>query len=319
MKENDIKKYLSGECTFEEEQRALETLSTEEGLETLNNLADEFWESDLDDYKIDDKRLYKKITTKIDGKESRFALYLKYAAVALILVAATFLVINKSEEEKTLPIIAPSEFVVKSTTKGQKSTIMLSDGSKVILNAGSKLQYFRNFTDSTRNIELIGEAFFQVAKDKSRPFTVTTGTTKTTALGTSFNINSRSSVHKISLATGKVEVNTDLSENVFTLTPGEALNVNTDSGFAHQFQFDMEKELSWKDGVLYFDDTKLQEIITTLEYWYDVKIEVANKNLLSKKYTGRFENSSLKHVLESMSFALDFKYDLNKKVVKIIK
>ena len=317
MQKELIRKHLNGDCSFEEEQQVFKILSTDDGLKILNELADEFWEGELSTEKIDDKKLFKKIIAKLPHNRFNYWRYVGYAACLLFLIIATYVIRKNNAQKNQIASSIPIEVISKFTTKGQKSTIMLSDGSKVILNALSTISYPKYFTDSTRNIELSGEAFFYVAKDKQRPFTVVTGNTKTTALGTSFNVNSRSSLQQISLATGKVLINTDNSD-VFILEPGEALEVDLNAGSAHKFQFDVNKELSWKDGILYFEDTHIQEIANTLELWYNVKVEISNFQFSSIKYTGRFENTSLKHVLESMSFALDFNYVLEGKDVKII-
>ncbi len=319
MKKELIRKHLNGDCSFEEEQQALSLLSTEAGLEILNELADEFWDEELITEKIDDKKLYQKIASRLPRQQRKTWSYTRYAASVVILIAVTFATTKflSKKELEGIPSPTPVELISKSTTKGQKSTIMLSDGSKVILNAQSTISYPRDFTDSTRNIVLHGEAFFYVAIDKERPFTVTTGKTKTTALGTSFNINSRSSIQQISLATGKVLIKTDKSD-AFILKPGEALEVNTEKGDSHKFRFDIGKELSWKDGILYFSDTSFGEIVTTLEMWYDVKIDFTKTQLAKTKYTGQFDNASLSHVLKSMSFALEFDYVLKEKNVEII-
>jgi ferric-dicitrate binding protein FerR (iron transport regulator) len=318
MQKKLIRKHLSGDCSFEEEQQALKILSTNEGLKILNDLADEFWEGELSNDKIDDKRLYQRITSKLPKKQIIDWTYMRYAASVVILALAAFTIINITHKEESVIVSVPLEIITKSTSKGQKSTIMLSDGSKVILNALSTLSYSRNFTDSTRNLKLTGEAFFYVAKEKDRPFTVTTGNTKTTALGTSFNINSRTSTQQISLATGKVLIKTDKTD-AFILTPGEALEVNTEGkGAIRKFQFDVDKELSWKDGILYFKDNSFDDIVQTLEMWYNVKIELSSIKSNKSNYTGQFKNASLRHVLESMSFALDFEYTLKEKNIIIM-
>jgi len=317
MNKDLIRKHLSGDCSFEEEQQALKILSTDEGLEILSDLADEFWEGELNTEKIDDKKLYQKITAKLPSSHTNYWKYVGYAASIILLVVSAYVISKNSSSLDDTASSIPVEMVSKTTSKGQKSTIILSDGSKVILNSQSAISYPKYFTDSTRNIELEGEAFFDVTKDKTRPFTVSTGSTKTQALGTSFNINSRSSFHQISLVTGKVLINTH-DADAFILQPGEALEVNIDNGQAHKSAFDSEKILSWKDGILYFDDSQLQDVINTLELWYDVKFELSSDQIAHKKYTGRFENASLRHVLKSMSFALDFEYTLKEKNVTIV-
>lgn len=314
-----MRKYLNGECSNQEEQKVIQFITTDEGKELMGQLADELWKEDIEvSSSIDAEKLFDNIIKQIPAKRNVVSWpikTMKWVASILLLASASFLVfqhISKTEQVA----VAPIEMVVKSTTKGQKSTIMLSDGSKVTLNSLSEITYPRYFSDSSRHIELKGEAFFEVAKDKNRPFIVSTGNLETIALGTSFNINCRTDAQKVSLATGKVLINTYDLKN-YALLPGEALEMDIVKGAAKKTVFDKEKILAWKDGIIIFEDADIAEITTALELWYDVKIQLSNiKN--NNKYTGKFENESLRNVLESMSFALDFNFVMNGKKVNII-
>ncbi|MTI21705.1 FecR family protein [Fulvivirga sp. RKSG066] len=320
MKKELIKKYLRGECSFEEEQQVKAILETKDGSQLLDDLADEIWQQEPDPKQIslDDARLFRNIENSIPRKKVvPIRSYIGYAASFILIALATFFVIQYETDDPQKKNLAVSEKITKSTSRGQKSTIMLSDGSKVILNSESSITYNKYFTDTSRNITLIGEAFFEVAKDKKRPFNVTSGATTTTALGTSFNINNRTKKQRISLATGKVKIISTVITQTYTLDPGEALDINSSTKEATKLAFDINKDLSWKDGILFFENDKVAEIISTLELWYDVKINITDKEILAKKYTGRFENSSLEHVLKSMSFALDLSYQMNGKNITI--
>lgn len=321
MNKELIKKYLMGDCTYEEEQNVKAFLGTQEGSKVLDDLADEFWQinPDKNSVNLDERKLYEKIIARTAHKRKTLKPFLGYAASFILLALASYFYINHPFTKPAIEHVVLAEKITKTTTRGQKSTIMLSDGSKVILNAESSITYFKYFTDTSRNIELSGEAFFDVAKDKNRPFNVKTESATTTALGTSFNINNRSGNQKISLASGSVKISSPVISETFVLIPGEALSINSSTNQISKGIFDVNKDLSWKDGVLFFQDTRVAEIIGTLERWYDVKIQVSSNAILSKRYTGTFKNSSLEHVLESMSFALDLSYKMDGKNISIKK
>ncbi|ELR70502.1 putative anti sigma factor [Fulvivirga imtechensis AK7] len=330
MKSNKdlLKRYLEGSCSEEEQKEALKLLAADDADQWLDELADEAWlEASAADPApgINSDQLYKNIKKEVylpaaDAKHYSIKPWLYAACISLVLMF-TFYFIQRQSANIPGPVVP--EMVVKSTPAGMKSTIQLSDGSKVTLNSGSKISYLKTFTDSSRVITLEGEAFFEVAKDKTRPFSVIANGTTTTALGTSFNINARDQVCKVSLASGKVIVIPQKDdtgvEKTFVLSPGEALEVNTVTRTAMKTVFDQNKDLLWKEGVLYFKQTSIKQIINTLELWYDVEFEITGKFDLNRKYTGRFENASLTHVLDNMSYALDFEYLIQGKKVMIIR
>src|SRR5690606_21518010 len=135
--------------------------------------------------------------------------------------------IKDANEEDLVVEEMTEEWTTKSNPIGQKSIIQLADGSKVVLNADSELKFLDNFGQGHREIYLKGEAFFEVALDSLRPFTVYSGESVTMALGTSFNINSYDNKKvQIQLATGKVKViHEDKEKEPVYLDPGEEVIV----------------------------------------------------------------------------------------------
>ncbi len=214
--------------------------------------------------------------------------------------------------------------VTKSNPRGRKSTIVLGDGTKIFLNSESKITYPENFSDSARIIQLEGEAFFEVAKDPKRPFTVHTNYLDLRVLGTSFNVKtfSESDEVKIALATGKVEVKNvtiknDTTESVM-LTPGQSVIFNkTARTFGRISDFDPNYEYGWKNGVIYFDKASLQDVIEKLERWYDVKINVVNKPSHEWVYNAYHKNESLELVLQSMAHNEAFDFEINDNLITI--
>lgn len=201
-------------------------------------------------------------------------------------------------------------YVTHTASLGERRTIKLPDGSKVVLNAGSTITYPKLLTGQKREINLLGEAFFEVAHDKRRPFIVTSHTLSTTALGTSFDIDAYDSLHvHVALMTGSVKVNTTGSEQAgVVLTPGESANYDLQSGSIQVETSDQKKWLAWKSNILYFEEASHQEVFRALERWYGVSVDMKNRPKEAWTYSGEFEQMTLELVLNTIQFSQHFRY-----------
>ncbi|WP_178371555.1 FecR family protein [Cyclobacterium lianum] len=197
---------------------------------------------------------------------------------------------------------------------GVKSNLTLHDGSKVILNSGSSLRYIKNFEPHQRVLELQGEAYFEVAEDKSRPFKVKTGPVTTTALGTSFNIKAfENEPLDISLFTGLVAVDFDLMSSQNTrLDKGQGMQINLAREEVKKVTFDAQKVLAWTKKTIVFDHTSMNEIKRVLENWYGVKIRFANVPRNDLELSGKFQDQTLENVLEGLSYSARFNFRIDK-------
>lgn len=206
--------------------------------------------------------------------------------------------------------------VVKENPAGQKSKVHLPDGTIVHLNAESRVVYPESFTD-VREVQLVGEAFFEVVKDASKPFSVTSGRLKTVALGTSFNIRAFTgeAMEAVTLLTGKVRVEDALSDTEVILDPLQEVIVQGDQKISKP-QTANTGVTNWMRGVLVFKETPFKEVVRELERWYGVDINVRNMppGLTS---SGVFENEYLNNILLVLSHNMDFEYTLNGKQVEI--
>ncbi len=214
------------------------------------------------------------------------------------------------------------KMIERANPAGRNSTITLPDGTRIRLNAASTLIFPEVFSAKTRQVSLIGEAFFQVAKDPSKPFIIHTGRFSTTVLGTSFNINAYPSTDEIKVAvvTGKVFVE-DMegtgARKSLTITPEEMAVFNKGSGDLSSHAYDYLKEIAWKDNIIHFENADMEAIIDKLAKWYGVTF-ILNKHIPSKKdYTATYDNKSLEEVLQGLSFAFDFEFTIENKVVTI--
>ncbi|MDN5217437.1 FecR domain-containing protein [Fulvivirgaceae bacterium BMA12] len=212
-----------------------------------------------------------------------------------------------------------SEVIRKKTGSGQKLTLQLPDGSKVVLNAESEITYAIPFS-SNREVKLSGEAFFDVKKDPEHPFTVLTRYTTTKVVGTSFNIRSYTyeSETAISVLTGKVEVS-DHNGHEAALIPAQQGVFDFKHDQLLVTPFSAEAIAGWKDGLLLFNNTPLTEVMDRLEKWYGVQFEITDGTLMEGKYTGRYNNASLEKILDGVSYASGFDFKIKDKTVLVHK
>lgn len=244
----------------------------------------------------------------------------KYLKVAAVLVLTGFLLayFYFMDDQSDVATITATEIIVKENPAGRKSRVSLPDGTIVWLNSESSISYQANLEDNTRSVELTGEAYFDVAEDMERPFTVKTSNCLVTALGTEFNVKAypENLSHQISLSEGKVSVEglyEAISEGVI-LQPGESLSVD-EQGSIRKSHFDESIILAWKSGVLRFEDASLQDVVKSLERWYGKKFIVEGSANEQWMFSSEFHNETLENVLNSMSYAKEFEYEINNDLV----
>lgn len=249
----------------------------------------------------------KKVTTK------RF---FSVAAAVVLFISVSFVLLmynTPTEVEKT---VSMSEKILKKTSNGEKLQVRLPDGSLVVLNAGSELQYFTDF-NLQRKTFLKGEAFFDVVENESRPFTVQTENVLTTVLGTSFNIRSYTEENKsaISVVSGKVKVSDNQGRKALLQANRQGVFDKTkDEVYIKDFK--VEKILGWKDGLVTFDNDSFDKIFQNLERVYGVHFIIKGA-LPQGRYTGSYRKASLETILQGISLTSDFRFEIEGKEVLI--
>jgi len=197
-----------------------------------------------------------------------------------------------------------AEWITQHTQPGQVLSIQLADGSRVSLNGNSTLSYPEQFSDTIREVHLTGEAHFEVAKSKT-PFIVRSETIQTHVLGTTFNIRTLKHTTEVTLLEGKVVVTGEGQPDI-TLQPNQQALFNRQSKTLHMRQVEASKFMSWDTGVLYFEDTPLEEVVEILSKQFNVNIGTA-PNLSSCTVSGRYDNETLDNILTSLRFMEDWK------------
>jgi ferric-dicitrate binding protein FerR (iron transport regulator) len=260
----------------------------------------------------------KKYARFTDPNSRHNHIYRRVAILAVSFILAVSL--NYLNRLKVLTVIeAPIEYQEHIAPPGVKSNLTLIDGSKVVLNSGSSLKYIKNFESDLREIELIGEAYFEVTKDPNRPFIVRTGQVSTQVLGTSFNIKAfKNEDLEVSLLMGKVEVAMDLEiPQKISLIPGESLSFKVKNQNFRKGKFDKDKVLAWTQKTIVFDKTQMAEVKRVLESWYGVEIGFANQPAKDLEISAKFNDQSLEVVLEGLSYSARFDFEIQNDKVKI--
>ncbi|MCG8308879.1 MAG: FecR domain-containing protein [Cytophagales bacterium] len=238
---------------------------------------------------------------------------IRYAAVISFIVLSIFIVNNLFNSTQRNVEQVRLEIIEKKNLSGMKSMIHLPDGSVVNLNSKSSIKYIRGFKDTVRWVLLDGEAFFSVASNKNKPFIVKSQNIYTEAIGTAFNIHTRkekASV-QVSLTEGMVSVHPKIEGSQgkrILLEPGQSV-LYENSEVVDIKEFDYDKTIGWKDGIILFENAGFITVKNKLEKWYGVKIEVSNPvpiwNLDAK-----FHNASLEQILKALSHSEGFEYQL---------
>lgn len=231
-----------------------------------------------------------------------------------------------------------------STKPGSKSKIQLPDGSQVWLNSDSRITYDENFRGPFREVQINGEAYFDIAKDKDHPFIIHAGSIDVRILGTSLNIRSYTNEKRTEavLIRGSIEVTLRNSpDKKIILQPNDKLVVQDGRqaviketlakqrketmpvmtlGVAHFEEKDSTvKDILWVKNKLSFDQETLEEVARKIERWYDVKVTITDNRLKHSEYSAVFEDESLRQVLEALRAAGNgsFRYSISKREVII--
>ncbi|MBB5437690.1 ferric-dicitrate binding protein FerR (iron transport regulator) [Pedobacter sp. AK017] len=198
------------------------------------------------------------------------------------------------------------------TPRGGQYQLILSDGTRVWLNANSSLKYPISFSKTERLIELKGEAYFEVTKNKNAPFKVISNNQVLEVLGTHFNINGYEDEPdiKTTLIEGSVKVSNLSNHTQALLKPGQQSSFHT-----NRFEIskvDTEAAIAWKNGYFTFDKTTLETIMRQVSRWYDVEVTYQNKTVKDQVFSGnvsRFENAAQVLAILELTGLVHFKVE----------
>ena len=203
------------------------------------------------------------------------------------------------------------------TQPGTKTHFFLPDSTEVWLNAASTIKFPFNFTGTTRLIELDGEAYFRVHKNKKKPFVVKNGSFEVEALGTMFNLCAYSEDKRFTavLEEGKIQVSEKTANQSLVLNPGEQVYFSIEENQFNKSQVNVQDIIAWKDGRLIFNQTPFSDVVLTLGRWFNADIRLADQSIANYRYTATFTNESLKQVMELLKFTAPIDYSFEDRLL----
>jgi ferric-dicitrate binding protein FerR (iron transport regulator) len=265
------------------------------------------------------------------GPKKYLYFYVSIAASLLIVFFTWPLVFTSKQEQLST---APHSEI--ATLKGQKSKITLPDGTQVWLNADSKIKYPEHFAADIREVNLEGEAYFDVAHNKEKPFIIHTKEMNIKVLGTAFNVRAypNEKMSEAALIRGSIEVSfNNRPDQKLILKPNEKIEIKNSSTVFSKTIVNKEEtkeaviainnisytksdstiiETAWKNGKLIFDSQPFEQISDDMERWYDVKFVIHNELLKKKLFTANFNNETIEDVLHFLKLSYPFNYTYNK-------
>jgi transmembrane sensor len=263
---------------------------------------------------IDSSKAFLLVESRIQ-KQKKVKLFLntltRIAAMLFIplLIASVWLFYQQQKSSISL------QYAMQEITSppGVRSQIVLSDGSSVWLNAESTIRFKVPFDPKRRDVNLTGEAYFEVKKDVSRPFQVESGKVKVNVLGTRFNYKAfaEDPTVEIVLSEGKVSLSIagNSAEKELIMKPGERAVIDKTTNETSIKAENIGKYIAWHSGKLVFDECPMPEVALQLERWFGVEVRVDDPKILSYRITTTFENEPLHQVLELLRLSSPIKID----------
>lgn len=249
------------------------------------------------------------------GNKNKWALYVSSIAALFLLV---FFFAYRIDQFKNTFDDEQSHLTMQEivTEKGQKTSFTLSDGTRVMLNAESSLRIPSTFVNKKREVFLNGEAYFEVSHIENASFIVHSANFYTRVLGTKFVVSSYpdDKNSRVAVTEGKVSLNNEAETEPLGFVIPNQLGTITQKGDAKIETIENVQDfLGWTTGKLIFNETPLREIKPRLERWYDIKVQIDDPALLSKKLTASFDKEPLSEVLKVITISLELEYVYDKK------
>lgn len=265
---------------------------------------------------VDVPGAFVKVNNRLPRENSR-RLYLRYVSNIAAILFLPLLLLAIWQYYSSSEKLSGDQISMQQITSppGTRSQIVLPDGSKVWLNAESTIRFPIPFSGKTRNVSLIGQAFFSVQKNPEVPFIVKADNVQVKVLGTRFDVNAYPDMEKIGvvLARGKISLTTENQDHTSSksviLHPGERAVVGRQSGEVQLSDENIDKYIAWHNGRLVFDETPMKEVARQLELWYGVKVIIKDPEILNYHFSTTFENESLYQVLELLKLSSPIEID----------
>ncbi len=313
-------KFFSGQTNANENQAVDEwKLQSKENLAEFRQVERLFSLTDLlqDMEKIDANSARKNVEKRLSkeyGLRTLWDYWQKIAAIIMLplILSVVYFYTNQNIKNN----VVQSEF---TSPPGMRSKFVLPDSTQVWLNAGSTIIFPSDFGEQTRSLSLLGEAYFDVSKDKNLPFLVNTSKICTRVYGTRFNISFYPDDNTIetSLVSGSVSIckSNNIDKTIAKLEPGERAIFDKNKNNLVVEAVDIKKHVAWQQDKLVFFNDSLSVVLKKLGRWFNVEFEIADKELLGYQYTATFEDESLLQILKLLKYSAPINFTYPERVI----
>ena len=328
-----ITKKLAKEATTQELEELEENLNQPQ-LRQLLDWIEQHWDTYSPtltipfDTEVELQRLHNRIAKEDNpqfvpappSKSLGVKIWLRAAAIILVLVTigGTLWWINRPNP--TIPASGmtagiPIVYQVEAGNAAQK--FLLEDGTAVWLNADSRLEIMPTFGDSLREVSLVGEAFFEVERDTLKPFIIRSGSLYTQVLGTSFNVSAyENEAYRVAVETGKVRVANESTKQIL-LQANQQVHISPNGSRWYESETLAHRISSWRDGVIWFDNSSLETIVPKFERRFNVKFRFKDNQTPGCILGGKISTSEISGLLFALNeiHNIEYEYDPSDEIV----
>ena len=306
-----LEKFFSGQST-EEENNVLSKIFKDGGEDIFDEYCRRKWaENDCRIPTSVKARIKQSLFTKMPRVKWRRVIASASAVLAAAVILFMCMLWSRPSENA-----APEIFEIVAE-RGQKSSVTLPDGSRVMINSASTISYTSDYNVKERNVFLSGEAYFDVASNADIPFVVHADKVSVTALGTEFNVKAYAEDPYVvtTLVEGGVRTEAGTQYELLTRAQEASYNKEADVLLAYDVK-DISRAVPWIRNELLFENESLADIAVTLERMYNVTIVFEDEAAKGYSYTGLIRNNSLQNVLELISSTSPVGYKMNSGIIR---
>ena len=296
-----LEKYMNNSCTKQEFEEFMELIKTSQDFEDFDGPMKKQWENSRHEsipHAVDWDSIYNNIKLRLWALK-KTKVQFKFAAVIVLAICTLAFILykNPASTDHTL-------YLTQHSGAAKTKVVVLSDGTRVTLNANSDLRYPQNFNAKTREVYLKGEAYFQVIHNVNKPFIIHSGKLKTQVLGTTFTVSAYSQVKpmNVTVLTGKVAVKDELTRALVILTRGQSASTKEGkNAFEITSLANPEDAIAWMDDKMIFENSDLETIAFKLSNKYGVTVKVTGNKLAQQHITAIFQGQNLPGILNAIT------------------
>lgn len=321
-----ISDYLSDNCTIEEREHLLAFLATDKEAARIFQEMSATWAiSAMPVFAQEEENNLVLVKARIATSSANpirtqrlVPVWLKIASIVILLLGCNYAWYNYTDSLTRLYTQVDTPYEV-NVAAGSRTNLVLPDGTEVVLNAGSKLRYYRTFGVRERDVVLDGEGYFKVAPNKELPFFVNTNGMQVKVVGTIFNVCAYDDDEyvTVSLLEGRVDLYTSSALSM-KLFPSEQIHYDKKTGRIEKMRSKANTACDWLEGGLSFDNLSFTDIAHRLERKFQVDIQIESERLAEERFSGSFNsNQSLNNILKEINIDNQYTWDVKGNTILI--